>query len=117
MSPDTGEIVFQNYENGFEIKASMYKNAEDDSWKPDMNQLILYCGDNTVGVCEFDLTSHIGKSSDYMFVMLVGEDYQVSSPDERVLKGDASTYPGAFIQFAVSCLPQDSEVTEAAAAG
>ena len=37
--------------------------------------------------------------------MLVGEDYQVSSPEERVLKGDATTYSGAFIEFAVTCLP------------
>ena len=46
--------------------------------------------------------------------MLVGQDYVVSSPDERVLKGDAETYPGAFIEFSVTCLSQDSEITEAA---
>ena len=46
--------------------------------------------------------------------MLVGDDYQVSSPDERVLKGNVETYPGAFIEFAVTCLPQNSEVTEEA---
>ena len=78
-----------------------------------MNQLILYCGDSTVGVCEFDLSTHIGISPDPMFVMLVGQEYEVSDPSERVLKGDAETYPGAFIEFAVSCIPQDSEVTEA----
>ena len=114
VSPDTGQIEFQNYEKGFEAKASLFK--EDDTYKPDMNQLILYQADNVVGICEFDLTSHIGKSPDYLFVMLVGEDYQVSSPDERVLKGDAVTYPGAFIEFAVTCLPQDSEVTAEALA-
>ena len=41
----------------------------------------------------------------------------MSSPDELVLKGDAETYPGAFIEFSVTCLPQDSEVTEAVLAG
>jgi hypothetical protein len=114
VSPDTGQIEFQNFEKGYELKASLYKNAEDDSWKPDMNQLILYCGDNVVGVCEFDLSSNIGTAPDYYFVMLVGNEYQVSDPSERVLKGDAETYPGAFIEFAVTCLPQNSEVTEAA---
>ena len=49
--------------------------------------------------------------------MLVGQEYQVSSPDEHVLKGDAETYPGAFIEFSVTCLSQESEVTEATLVG
>lgn len=55
VSPDTGEIIFSNYERGFPIKVSMFKN-DDGSWRPDLNQLILYCGDDAVGVCDFDLS-------------------------------------------------------------
>lgn len=54
---------------------------------------------------------------DYLFVMLVGQEYQVSGPEERVLKGDAEKYPGAFIEFAVTCLPVESDVSLAAVAG
>ena len=32
VSPDTGEIIFQNFEKGFESKASLFKNIEDDTW-------------------------------------------------------------------------------------
>ena len=76
-----------------------------------MNYLTLFCGENTVGICEFDLSSHIGMNPDFMFVMLVGQDYVVSDSSERVLKGDVETFPGAFIEFSVTCMPQDSEIT------
>ena len=72
-------------------------------FREDISSLILYCGEEAVGKCEFNLPFYIGKEPKYHTAAIVDESYQASE-GEHVLKGDVQKFPGAKIVFRVVVL-------------
>ena len=64
----------------------------------DENKLLLYCADQLVGTCIFDLASYIGKTQEESAHIVPAD----SDDTGIVLKGDTESYPGAFIEFRAS---------------
>ena len=60
LDSSMSEVVFSRNEARFAINSRMSKDFM--NWAPDMNKLILICGGEEVGTCEFDLSTYIGKS-------------------------------------------------------
>ena len=80
----------------FKMVCSLYQNKQTMEWKQDITSLILYCGEEAVGKCEFNLPFFIGKEPKYHTAAIVDESYQASA-DELVLKGNVQKFPDAKI--------------------
>lgn len=71
----------------------------EDQWKPDINMLKLCCSNKVIGVCTFNMSHYINKAPYNEKAYIKSESYQEQSEEERVLKGNAEQYPGAYIEF------------------
>ena len=94
ISAEESKVTFEGKNARFKIQCSLYQNKETGEWREDKNSLTLVCGDDPVGKCDFNLPSYIGKEPKYETAMIVEADYQTTG-EERVLKGNATLYPGA----------------------
>ena len=65
---------------------------------PDTSTLTLFCDDQKVGVCEFDISKFHNNGERKFTANIVAEDEDMSG-DDVVLRGDAAGFPGAYIEF------------------
>ena len=80
------------------MKTRFFKTS-DGAWVPDANKIVLFCSDEEVGTCDFDMASFINAFGDYRKVhaRIVPLDYIQSDPNETVLRGDINRFPGAAL--------------------
>ena len=86
VDENNGKVVFQKQK--FIINASFYQRS-DNSWKPDPNCLRLVCGGDTVGICDFDLSSFIGKFPSKAQKAVMQQKHGGSHSSNHVLLGDS----------------------------
>ncbi len=81
----------------------------DDKYKEDINTLDMYCGDELIGTHTFDLSKFIGLpealSTDPPLKAVIANDD--SNAEILALVGDASKYPGTYIEFRVIIKAQE----------
>ena len=94
------------------IKGTRFTKQAYGTFAPDSNKLELYCANQLVGTCQFDLSSYIDKKPVVQKAMIM------SSADAGAigLQGDANQYPGAFIEFRATVASQQTEESKQAAA-
>ena len=75
---------------------------------PDFNTLTLFCDGKLVGVCKFDLGCYIGINTPVLETAHIKPaNYELKDEYERVLRGDVDQFPGAFIEFKITCKRED----------
>ena len=76
------------------------------AWQKDETQLVLYCADQIVGTCHVNIEKYIDKAP------VVERAVITASADQPVgglaLRGDASRYPEAFMEFRITVTPNDT---------
>ena len=109
LTIDESTVTWANNKKdaSFKIECSLYQNRETNEWRNDVTNLTLYCGEEAVGKCEFNLPNFIGKEPKYHTAVIVDESYQATG-DQLVLKGDVQKFPGAKIKFRVSVLKKQA---------
>ena len=65
-----------------------------------------------VGTCEFDLATLLGDPVDQT-ASIVPEDYTMRHPNEIVLKGNATSFPGAQLEFRVTIKDEEQPASQA----
>ena len=85
----------------FSISASFYRHS-DGNFVEDINLLKFKCGRDLVGICEFNISTYIGKRPVVQKAMIEGEFYQLGDEHERKLIGNDEKYPGAYLEFRIA---------------
>ena len=95
VDQQTSVIEYGRKEALWTMSTRFTQNA-DQTYQEDNNKLILYCANQIVGTCFFNLSSYIDKKPVAEKAMIV----PVGSTDTGVvLKGNPEQYPGSFIEF------------------
>ena len=72
---------------------------------PDINKLELFCANQLVGACTFDMSVYLGKTPTPERAVIAAEGQ--ASNDQKQLIGNPAAHPGAFIEFRCSLQERD----------
>ena len=96
------------WKTNFKISPSFYLNKETGVWRADPSELVLFCAGEKVGTCRFDFTSFIGLGETKTVAKIQANES--GNPSEIVMVGNAIKYPGASIEFIITCETKDQSV-------
>ena len=76
-------------------------DLHNDRWVPDNLELSLYCGDELVGACRFDVTSYVDAGGKTEKVIMVAPGEEPSNKAQLYMKGDSENHGDAFLIFRI----------------
>ena len=98
------EATFQRNQALFQMDSRFTVNP-DGGLLPDMNKLELFCANQLVGSCTFDMSEYLGKTPTPERAVIAAQGQ--ASSDQKQLEGDPTIYPGAFIEFRATLTEKD----------
>ena len=85
-----------------------FKQRMDGTYEPDQSRLVLHCGEKVVGTCNFNVASYIDKAPVIEKAVVYAEGGQPPAEGPGLV-GDATNFPGAYIEFRMTVSAPDSK--------